>query len=314
MTRRLAGFSAAALLASLAAAHAADAAVTLLYFRGQAQGDTVVLEWETATEYDSAGFHVARASLESGPYVRTGGFVPARGDGLTGARYDLTDGPLSAGMYWYRLEEIDYAGRMGVHGPIAVAVVATATPSPRVTPFPSLGPTEPPPSATPRGADGPGLPTRTPLATVRVAASKPPSSATSSESGARGVATALPTLRSVAAPVSMRAATVDPTPGSEPAAGDGLPAVAGEGPDPERQVPSATDPVGPAETLDAGTLPAPTLAAVAAPPVGSMPPEGVPVVRTIARSGRGGVGAGLAIALGAAVVALVLAWNRAHRA
>lgn len=150
---------------SLPVVSSARAAVTLTYFIADADSptDSIYLEWETATELDNVGFYVTRSTNQTGPFVRITNFIPARGDGVTGAMYffyDLTVQNLV--RYWYRLETINTNNQSEFYGPVTAQLggpTATTTPTgptltPTITLTPSRTPTLPPgvtPSDTPTG-------------------------------------------------------------------------------------------------------------------------------------------------------------------
>jgi hypothetical protein len=131
----------------------AHAAVTLLYFRGQHEGDSVLLQWATATELDTAYFYLERSAEEAGPYQTLGqiGIVPAEAppDGLTGAQYERRDDDslVTNRAYWYVLVEVEIGlGNENRTQPISVAAgdsqpTRTATPTATDTFAPTPSPT-----------------------------------------------------------------------------------------------------------------------------------------------------------------------------
>jgi hypothetical protein len=126
---------------------AAQAAVTLLYFQGQHNGDSVLLEWATATELNTAYFYLERADAQDGPYQMLDGIglVPSEAppDGLSGAEYQrLDDDNVSAGQaYWYTLVEVESVqGTENRTQPIRVAL-GDAQPTNTPTRTPTLAPT-----------------------------------------------------------------------------------------------------------------------------------------------------------------------------
>ena len=164
----LAGLS--CFVALRAAPDSAEAAVTLLYFRGQHNGDSVLLEWATATELDTAYFYLERSDTQAGPYqmLEGIGLVPSQAppDGLSGADYQrLDEENIQPGKaYWYILVEVESAqGAENRTLPIKVAladVPSTTTP----TRTPTLVPTV---TATPtQGTSGSATSTATPTVTA----------------------------------------------------------------------------------------------------------------------------------------------------
>jgi hypothetical protein len=69
----------------------------------------IVVTWETASEVDTAGFHVYRSPSPDGPFERvTDAPIPAQGDPLVGATYQHEDRNLVWGQrYYYQLEEVE---------------------------------------------------------------------------------------------------------------------------------------------------------------------------------------------------------------
>ena len=53
------------------------AAVTLLYFRATAGADAILVEWETATELDTAGFNLYRSENSGQKGQQIGNTFPA---------------------------------------------------------------------------------------------------------------------------------------------------------------------------------------------------------------------------------------------
>src|SRR4030067_191501 len=83
----------------------AMAAVDLLYFLAESGTGHVLLKWETASELNNAGYYVTRSLDIAGPFLRITGFIPARGDGITGAYYEYFDtNAVIATNFYYFLE------------------------------------------------------------------------------------------------------------------------------------------------------------------------------------------------------------------
>jgi hypothetical protein len=140
------------------------AAVTLVYFRASAQTGVVLLEWETATELDNAGFFINRSLSQNSGYSRIGDFIPARGDPLLGATYQYSDRNVSNGvLYWYKLETIDIQQNSDLYEPpVSVILGGTWTPTATATATRTQGAGNPTSTRTPTRTSRPGSPTRTP--------------------------------------------------------------------------------------------------------------------------------------------------------
>ncbi len=84
-------------------------------------GDSILVEWETATEVLNAGFYLYRAERKEGPYIKlTDALIPGEGSDIQGACYLYEDVDVDATTrYWYTLEDIDtYGITTTVHGPV----------------------------------------------------------------------------------------------------------------------------------------------------------------------------------------------------
>jgi hypothetical protein len=125
---------------------------TATYLPGQ---QAMRIDWETATELDTAGFYVARGNSFTGPFAQVSPYMPHEGDTVVGATYVFTDRiPAVNQTYYYRLEVIDTDQSINYHGPITAtaSVPATNTFTPTSTRPPTFTPTRTPtstPSATP---------------------------------------------------------------------------------------------------------------------------------------------------------------------
>lgn len=95
--------------------------VNLIFFTAMGWEDYVRLEWETASEIDTAGFHLWRGERADGFYARiTDSLIPAEGGAAWGATYAFEDWDVALGKtYFYQLEDIDSAGVRTFHGPVS---------------------------------------------------------------------------------------------------------------------------------------------------------------------------------------------------
>ena len=83
-------------------------AVWLLYYQLN-QSTSIQIEWDTATELETAGFNLYRSPTADGEFVRINDkLIPSQGDGLTGASYMYRDKSVTAGeTFYYLLEEVE---------------------------------------------------------------------------------------------------------------------------------------------------------------------------------------------------------------
>ena len=98
--------------------------VDLVSFTAEALEDRMLLEWETASEIDNAGFHLWRTDTEDAEYNRiTDYLIPAEGGPTQGAIYSYEDLYVGPGVtYYYQLEDIDYDGVSAFHGPVSATL------------------------------------------------------------------------------------------------------------------------------------------------------------------------------------------------
>ncbi len=90
--------------------------VELKSFTAQPSENSVELKWSTATETNNKGFEIQRASSESfrntprqGEWEKIG-FISGNGTSTQPHQYSYIDKSVSAGVYYYRLKQIDYDG------------------------------------------------------------------------------------------------------------------------------------------------------------------------------------------------------------
>jgi len=95
--------------------------VNLHSFIARGFQDFIRLEWATATELNSAGFHLWRCDTKDGEYNRiTDYLIPAAGTSILGAKYEYEDlDPEQGRAYFYKLEEIDYSNDSAFFGPVS---------------------------------------------------------------------------------------------------------------------------------------------------------------------------------------------------
>ncbi len=80
----------------------------------------IVVNWSTATEFETAGFAVYRSESTGGPFTRVSGdLIPASPDPLEGGDYEFVDSEVVPGRtYFYELEEVEFSGATNREGPI----------------------------------------------------------------------------------------------------------------------------------------------------------------------------------------------------
>jgi PKD repeat protein len=96
--------------------------VELSTFTASVQQGSVVLEWRTQSETDNLGFHVYRSEAENGTYEQLSAvMIPGAGTTSSARHYSFEDRDVIANQaYFYKLADVDYSGRMTLHGPIKV--------------------------------------------------------------------------------------------------------------------------------------------------------------------------------------------------
>jgi hypothetical protein len=95
--------------------------ITLASFTATAHDGYVLVEWETASEIDNAGFNLWRSETEAGSYTKLNAdLIPAQGEPTTGASYSYVDDAVMHGVtYWYKLEAVDIYGTSTFHRPVS---------------------------------------------------------------------------------------------------------------------------------------------------------------------------------------------------
>jgi len=104
--------------------------VELSSFSARSINNQVVLEWSTQSETENLGFHLLRSDTENGPYTQiTQSMIQGAGTSSSLRNYQYQDLTASESKtYYYKLVDVDYNGRLSLHGPIDVTVaLPTAT-------------------------------------------------------------------------------------------------------------------------------------------------------------------------------------------
>lgn len=98
-------------------------AVDLLYFEGTGAKRSVILEWATASEFDTIGFNIYRRRFLGGSLrpVNTMMIQAVSPGAVEGATYSFVVEGLRPGkFYYFWLEDVDMYGNTTIHGPIYV--------------------------------------------------------------------------------------------------------------------------------------------------------------------------------------------------
>lgn len=102
-------------------------AVELVSFTATVQGGTVLLEWQTASESDHAGFNVFRRAAASDAYERINDtLIPATGHPTGGASYRFVDPQPLAGVNFYKLQDVSLSGQTSFSAAISITATAVA--------------------------------------------------------------------------------------------------------------------------------------------------------------------------------------------
>jgi hypothetical protein len=103
---------------------AGPTSVDLRSFTATGRDRSILLQWETGSELESAGFHLWRARGGKDNYSRiTDGLIPSEGGPSLGAQYNHEDFDVQPGKsYRYKLEDVDASGRSTLHGSVRAAV------------------------------------------------------------------------------------------------------------------------------------------------------------------------------------------------
>jgi hypothetical protein len=244
----------------------ATAAVVLLYFRATPGSDKILVEWETATELETSGFNLYRSQDSGSKGKPVGDTFPARGDGITGAKYSYPDADIIQDVrYYYTLEEIP----LGEGGPriIGTANAGIDMPALTATSTATATATRTPTATTAPGTQSGGQPTatrrftNTPPAGTQIPApglaTTPQPAAAAPRTPIAGAIVSTPTGQPpTVAPVN---AAATPLPPAEPTA------FVAASPSPETVATSATQPV--AEATPTAIQPPQVFAAATALPL-----------------------------------------------
>ncbi len=90
--------------------YSAPTPVELTFFTANANGNSVTLNWQTATEINNYGFQVERQKAKGESSWEKIGFVEGAGNSNSPKAYSFTDNVTESGTYAYRLKQIDIDG------------------------------------------------------------------------------------------------------------------------------------------------------------------------------------------------------------
>ncbi len=87
-------------------------AALALFLSSAATPPAIIVQWNTASELNTAGFNVLRGDSSAGPFARLNPeVIPASPDPLVGGTYVYTDTNVAFGRtYYYRVEEVEFGG------------------------------------------------------------------------------------------------------------------------------------------------------------------------------------------------------------
>ncbi|MCA9979898.1 MAG: hypothetical protein KDD89_03680 [Anaerolineales bacterium] len=81
----------------------------------------IQIDWQTETEFDTAGFNIFRSDSPEGEFVQINEqLIPSQADPASGASYTYVDTNVEAGQtYFYKLEDVEYSNVRQQHDTIA---------------------------------------------------------------------------------------------------------------------------------------------------------------------------------------------------
>ena len=78
---------------------------------------TVTIEWETESEFETAGFNILKSSEESSNFTQINErLIASQADPAAGASYEYVDNDVVPGQtYYYRLEDVEFDNSTVTH-------------------------------------------------------------------------------------------------------------------------------------------------------------------------------------------------------
>ncbi len=103
--------------------------VQLSRFSASQTNSVNIIQWQTATEMNNAGFNIYRSETQSGIYSRINGkMILGLGNSLNGRAYSYIDLACTNSTYWYKLEAVEFDGSGKLYGPVSPSSTGGTTP------------------------------------------------------------------------------------------------------------------------------------------------------------------------------------------
>jgi len=101
--------------------NSAPTVIKLSSFTATPKAGKVILQWNTESETNNAGFNIYRAAAASGEYFKINtSLITANGSATQSAAYQFIDKAVkNSNTYYYKLEDIDLNGKATMHGPVS---------------------------------------------------------------------------------------------------------------------------------------------------------------------------------------------------
>jgi len=105
--------------------------VGLSDFRAIAGNGQVVLKWITESELDNLGFNIYRSKNSNDQFSMINDqLIPGAGNSSKRHDYEFVDNDVINGItYWYKLEDVDFAGNKKFHKTVSTTPLKSATPT-----------------------------------------------------------------------------------------------------------------------------------------------------------------------------------------
>ncbi|HPN37121.1 MAG TPA: T9SS type A sorting domain-containing protein [Melioribacteraceae bacterium] len=99
--------------------------VELVLLKGTSYNNSVIIEWQTASELNNLGFYIER-SIDNINFANIG-FIPGKGNSVELNNYKFVDYNIVNGKYFYRLKQVDFDGSFSYSN--IIEINANITPS-----------------------------------------------------------------------------------------------------------------------------------------------------------------------------------------